>query len=119
MFPPCLLPHRIAIEIFGAHTELCGNEAKDVRGNGLPHYQKPPRISKDTKLEREAQPVVSPAPHPDMFDVVVGQRVMAQQGGFVRGQVEQGRALARAPDASPRHIPTLRYPFIPAARRCP
>ena len=36
-------------------------------------------ISKGAKLEREAQPVVSPAPHPDMLDVVVGQRVMAQQ----------------------------------------
>ena len=38
--------------------------------------------------EREARPVASPAPHPDMLDVVVGQRVMAQQGGFVCGQVE-------------------------------
>ena len=37
---------------------------------------------------RETQPVVSPAPHPDMLDVVVGQCVMAQQGGLVRGQVE-------------------------------
>ena len=88
MFPPSLLPHRIAIEVFGAPAELCGNEAKDVQGNGLPHRQQPPRISKGAKLEREAQPVVSPAPHPDMLDVVVGQRVMAQQGGFVRGQVE-------------------------------
>ena len=95
-------------------AELCGNEAKDVQGNGLPHHQKPPRISKGAKLEREAQPVVSPAPRPDLLDVVVGQRVMAQQGGFVRGQVEPGRALARAPDASSRHVPPLRYPFIPA-----
>ena len=39
---------------------------------------------------------------------------MAQQGGFVRGQVEQGRALARASDASSQHVPSLRYPFIPA-----
>ena len=114
MFPPGLLPHRIAIEVFGPHAQLCGNEAKDVQGNGLPHRQKPPRISKGAKLEREAQPVVSPAPHPDLLDVVVGQRVMAQQGGFVRGQVEQRRALARAPDASSRHVPSLRYPFIPA-----
>ena len=96
------------------HAELGGNEAKDVQGNGLPHHQKPPRISKGAKLESEAQPVVSPAPHPDMLDVVIGQRVMAQQDGFVRGQVEQFRALARAPDASSRHVPALRYPFIPA-----
>ena len=96
MFPPGLLPHRIAIEVFGAHAELCGNEAKDVQGNGLPRRQNPTRISKGAKLEREAQPVVSPTPHPDMLDVVVGQRVMAQQGGFVRGQVEQGRALTRS-----------------------
>ena len=114
MFPPCLLPHRIAIEVFGAHAELCGNEAKDVQGNGLPHRQQPSGISKGAKLEREAQPVVSPAPHPDLLDVVVGQRVMAQQGGFVRGQVEQRRALTRAPDASSRHVPSLRYPFIQA-----
>ena len=45
--------------------------------------------SKGAKLEREAQPVVSPAPHPDLLDVVVGQRVMAQQGGFVRGQANR------------------------------
>ena len=89
-------------------------EAKDVPGNGLPRYQNPPRISKGAKLEREAQPVVPPAPHPDMLDVVGGQRVMAQQRGFVRGQIEQRRALARAPDASSRHVPPLRYPFIPA-----
>ena len=38
---------------------------------------------------------MSPAPHPDLLDVVVGQRVVAQQGGFVRVQVEPGRALAR------------------------
>ena len=73
-----------------------------VWGNGLPRQQQQPRISKGAKLEREAQPVVSPAPHPDLLDVVVGQRVMAQQGGFVRGQIEPGRALARAPDASSR-----------------
>ena len=114
MFPPGLLPHRIAIQVFGVHAQLCGNEAKGVQGNTLPRRQKSPRISKGAKLEREAQPVVSPAPHPDLLDVVVGQRVMAQQGGFVRGQVEQRRALARAPDASSRHVPSLRYPFIPA-----
>ena len=85
-----------------------------VWGNGLPRHQNPPRISKGAKLEREAQPVVPTAPHPDLLDVVVGQRVMAQQGGCVRGQLEQGRALARAPDASSRHVPSLRYPFIPA-----
>ena len=86
---------------------------KDVQGNGLPHHQNPPRIPKGATLEREAQPIASPAPRPNMLDVVVGQRVMAQQGGFVRGQVEQRRALARAPDASSRHVPPLRYPFIP------
>ena len=48
--------------------------------------------------EREAQPVVSPAPHPDMLDVVVGQCVMAQRGGFVRGQVEQALADVRKGD---------------------
>ena len=90
------------------------NKAKDVQENGLPRRQQPPWISKGAKLEREAQPVVPPAPHPDLLDVVVGQRVMAQQGGFVRGQVEPRRALARAPDASSRHAPSLRYPFIPA-----
>ena len=114
MFSPCLLPHPVATWVFGPHAELCGNAAKDVRGNALPRRQNPPRISKSAKLEREAQPVVSPAPHPDLLDVVVGQRVMAQQGGFVRGQVEQGRTLARAPDALSRYVPSLRYPFIPA-----
>ena len=39
---------------------------------------------------------------------------MAQQGGFVRRQVEPGRTLVHAPDASSRHLPSLRYPFIPA-----
>ena len=110
MSPPAPHGHRV----FGAHAELRGNEAKDVQGNGLPRRRKPTRISKGAKLEGEAQPVVSLAPHADMLDVVVGQRVMAQQGGFVRGQVEQGRALACAPDASSRHVPPPRYPFIPA-----
>ena len=114
MFPPCLLPHRIAIQVFDAHAQLCGNEAKDVPGNGLPHRQNAPRISEGTKLERETQPVVPAAQHPDLLDIVVGQRVVAQQHGFVRGQVEQGPALARAPDASSRHVPSLRDPFIPA-----
>ena len=114
VFPPGLLPHRIATWVFGAHAQLCGNEAKDVQGNGLTHRQNQPRISKGAKLEREAQPVVSSTPYPDMLDVVVGRRVMAQQGGFIGGQVEQGRALACAPDASSRHVPSLRYPFIPA-----
>ena len=114
MFPPGLLPYRISIQVFGAHAQLCGNEAKDVPGSGLPRCQNPPRISEGVKLEREAQPVVSPAPHPDLLDVVVGRRVMAQQGGFIRGQVEQGRALARATDPSPRDVRPLRYPFIPA-----
>ena len=97
----------------GAHAELCGNEAKDVQGNGLPRHQNTPRISKGVNLEREAQPVVSPTSHPDLLDVAVGQCVMAQQGGFVRGQVELGRTLVRAPDASSRHVLPLRYPFIP------
>ena len=82
---------------------------------GMPsHRQKPSRISKGAKLKRETQPVVSPAPHPDPLGVVVGQRGMAQQGGFVRGQVERGRAPARAPDAPSRHVSSLRYPFTPA-----
>ena len=33
---------------------------KDVQGNGLSRHQNPPLISKGVKLEREAQPVVSP-----------------------------------------------------------
>ena len=86
---------------------------KDVQGNGLPRHQNTPRISKGVNLEREAQPVVSPTLHPDLLDVAVGQCVMAQQGGFVRGQVELGRTLVRAPDASSRHVLPLRYPFIP------
>ena len=52
--------------------------------------------SKGAKLQREAQTVVSPAPHTYMLDVVIAQSVMAQQGGLVGGQVEQGRALARS-----------------------
>ena len=39
---------------------------------------------------------------------------MAQQGDFVRVPVEPGGALAGALDASSRHVPPLRYPFIPA-----
>ena len=35
---------------------------------------------------------------------------MAQQGGFVRGQVEQRPALAHATDASSRHVSSFRYP---------
>ena len=46
--------------------------------------------------EHEAQPIVPPSSHPDMLDDVVGQRAMAQQGGLVRGKVEQDRALARS-----------------------
>ena len=114
MFPPGLLPHRIAIQVFGAHSQLSGDEAKDIQRNALPHRQEPSGISKGAKLKREAQPVVSPAPRPDLLDVVVGQRIMAQQGGFVRGQVEQDGALARAPDAPSRHVSSLRYPFTPA-----
>ena len=49
--------------------------------------------SKGAKLERKSQPVMPP--RPDMLDVVGGQRVMAQQGGFVRGQVEQGGAVRK------------------------
>ena len=119
MFPPRLLPYRIAIHVLGAHVQLCGNETKDVQGNDLPHRQKPARISEGAELEREAQPVVSPAPHPDMLDVVVGQRVMAQKGGFISGQVQQGAALARAPDASSRHTPSLRIRLFQQGRRCP
>ena len=52
----------------------------------------PKNESKGTKLERESQPVMPP--RPDMFDVV-GQRVMAQQSGFVRGQVGQGGAVRK------------------------
>ena len=58
VFPPGLFPHRIAIEVFGPHAELSGNEAEDVQGNDLPRHQQPPRISKGAELEREAQPVV-------------------------------------------------------------
>ena len=48
----------------------------------------PRNDSKGAKLEHESQPVMPP--RPDMLDDVAGQRVMAQQGGFVRGHVEQG-----------------------------
>ena len=66
--------------------------------------------------ECEAQPVVSPAPHPDMLDVVVGQPVMTQHGGLVRGQVEQGRALPCAPDASSPYTSPLTATLIGYAR---
>ena len=76
---------------------LCGNETKDVLGNHLPSRQNSPRIPEGAELERKAQPVVCTAPQPDLLDVVVGQRVMAQQGSFVRGKVEQRpRAGARS-----------------------
>ena len=114
MFPACFLPYRIPIQVFDAHAKLCGNEAKDVLGNHLHRRQNAPRISEGAELEREAQPVVCAAPQPDLLDVVVGQRVMAQQRGFVRGKVEQRRALAHAPDVSSWHVPSLRGPVVSA-----
>ena len=64
MFPPCLLPHRIAIEVFGAHAELCGNEAKDVQRKWPPL---PPEYVPDTErrkagARRPAGCVPRPAP---------------------------------------------------------
>lgn len=52
----------------------------------------PPEASPDIERRRAGvrSPVgCVPAPHPDLLDVV-GRRVMAQQVGFVRGQVELG-----------------------------
>ena len=48
--------------------------------------------SKGAKLERESQPVMPS--RPDILDVVE-QRVMAQQGGLIRGQVEQGGTVRK------------------------
>ncbi len=65
------------------------------------------------------------APHPDLLNVVVGPRVMAQQGGFVRGQVESVGRSNRA--ARWRALQMLRLGMFHLsvihssrqARRCP
>ena len=44
---------------------------------------------------------------------------MAQQGDFVRRQVQQGRALARGPDVTSRHLPLSAIHSSWPAWRCP
>ena len=63
-------------------------------------------------------------PLSDRFAKVVGIPVNDDGGERVEpghavvlafaGAVEPGRALARATDAPPRYVPSLRYPFTPA-----
>ena len=54
--PPGLLPYRIAIVVFGAHAQPCGDEMirKDAPGNDFPHRQKPAPLSAGTKPERRS-----------------------------------------------------------------
>ena len=85
-----LTPGGIGEERIGRDAELSANKGKDFARNHLARRQYTARISQCAKLQGKTEPVFRPAALPDVFQIVVAQRVMLQQRQIVCRQIEHG-----------------------------
>ena len=88
VFVAGLAPGGIGEESIARDAQLGANEIESFLGNDFTRSQKTPRVAQDAKLKREAQLVFPPSAHPDMFDVIICQRVVLQKGCLVSRHVE-------------------------------
>ena len=92
---PGLAPCGVLEQGIPRDSELGTHELQHFLRNDLSGLQKAPRPAESAELECESKLVFRAPPGANMFDVVIRQRVVLQQGCLVRGQVENGSALAR------------------------
>ena len=83
-----LAPGGTGEESVARDAQLGTNEIESLLGNDFTGFQKMPRVVQDAELKREAQLVFPPSAHPDMFDVIICQRVVLQKGCLVSWHVE-------------------------------
>ena len=70
--------------------------------------QQAARVAEDAQLQREAQLVAVTPPDPDVLQVLVAQRVVAQQVRLALRKGKQGRPLPAGQDGSPCHALSLK-----------
>ena len=93
MFPACFLPYRIPIQVFDVHAKLCGNEAKDALGNGLPP---PPEFAPDTGRRRAGSRSPAGCVHRAATGSARCRRRTACNGAAARLRPWEGRTAPRA-----------------------
>ena len=100
VFTAGLFANRIWQQVVRLQAQLGRNEPRHVFRDHFARLQQSARKAKRAELQREAQLVLRPSSLPDVLDVIVRQRVVLQQGGLVRGQVEKAGALALGQNAA-------------------
>ena len=89
-FDPC----RVVREVVPVEVKLAADEVHDRARHEFARRQQAPGITQDAQLQRETQLVAGPAPGGDVVQILIAQRVVAQQLRLALGQGEQGRPLS-------------------------
>jgi hypothetical protein len=104
MFMPSIFARCVEYEIIRFQTKLCGDEARHHLWDHLARLQKASRITKGTQLQCKTDLVLRAAATTYVFDVIISQSVMLQQGGFASRQVKKRCALPRRQNGSMGHV---------------
>ena len=78
--------------------ELIGNESRHVGGKHFSRTEHPGGLTQVGEVDSKAKPVCSPASLPNQRQIFHRERVMANDGGYVRRWVEQSGARLRRED---------------------
>ena len=88
-FDPC----RVVREVVPVEVKLAADEVHDRARHEFARRQQAPGVTQDAQLQREAQLVARPPPGGDVLQILVAQRVVAQQLRLVLWQREESRPL--------------------------
>ena len=86
------------------NAQLSADEAKHFVRDDFPLRQQPPRISQGAQLKRKTDPVLWPSSPADIFEVIISQRVVPKQGGFIVWQIKESGSLAFRQNGAMRHV---------------
>lgn len=93
----------VVADRFWIDIELLTQEPHHLHRYWLTRADQPAGITQGAKLEREAKPIVGPAPSRDHRQIVRTERVVADQIGLALRQSEQGVELSFGENAASRH----------------
>ena len=85
--------NRIRQQVIRLQAQLGRNETRHFLRNHLARLQQAPRTTKGAELKRETHLVFGAPSLPDVFDIVICQRVVLQQGCLVSRQIDKRGTL--------------------------
>lgn len=100
--------NRIRQQIIRLQAQLGRDETRHFLRDHLARFQQAPRTTKGAELKHETQLVFGAPSLPDVFDIVIRQGVVQQQGCLVSRQIDKRGTLPLRQKAASRQFGLLR-----------